>query len=101
MLLVRRRGARLSRCGPARSKWRGELCEPLSVASRSSALHWFYDAQKLFLMAKAEHRKAMRGRTAVRKHFVQNPWETASRFSRSFGNAHASSRRFQPERCFK
>ena len=38
MLLVRRRRAPPSRCGPARSKWRGELCEPLTVALRGSAL---------------------------------------------------------------
>ena len=28
-------------------------------------------AQQKFAMAKAEHRKAMRGRIALRKHFVQ------------------------------
>jgi len=50
MLLVRRRRAPPSRCGPARSKWRGELCEPLTVALRGSALDCLYGTQKMFLM---------------------------------------------------
>jgi hypothetical protein len=71
MLVVRRRGARLSRCGPARSKWRGELCEPFTFASPKLCPPLPLRAQQKFTMAKAEHRKAMRGRIALRKHFVQ------------------------------
>jgi hypothetical protein len=36
-------------------------------------------------MAKAEHRKAMRGRTAGRKHFVQNPGKQPAAFREALG----------------
>src|SRR5437867_4096214 len=53
-------------CGPARSKWRGELCESFALASRSSALHCLYDAEILHGGSSCPQDDGKRGRRKAR-----------------------------------
>jgi hypothetical protein len=89
-------------------KWRGELCEPFVPGVAELRPPLAVCAQQKFAMAKAEHQKAMRtDRTSTsckihgkRLAAFRETLEVRTEPALSVVEW-ASSRRFQPGRCFK